>query len=139
MAQDLKKYKIGYEKHFGVKELASFCIQYVPISECVPFYVYIFFLKLQLNVIDFSFCIRLLRDHFSFFFALEMIVGLEMLNPIISVNQSTSMVNYCFPIWSLSKYLKLFERPMPFARRYITGAKSDVRVSLRYVTKNNIF
>ena len=38
-----------------------------------------------------------------------MIVGLEMLGPIISVNQYTSMVNDCFPISSLSK--QLFERP----------------------------
>ena len=122
MAQGLEKYKVGYEMHCGEKERASFSIQYVPFSEYVHFYVYIF-LNLQLNVIDFSFCIHLLRDLFSLLFALEIIVGLEMLGSIISVNQSTSMVNYCFPI----------------SLRYVTDAKSDVQVSLRYVTKNNIF
>ena len=61
------------------------------------------FNEIELNVIiDFSFCIHFLRDLFSLLFALEMIVGLEMLGPIISVNQSTSMVNDCFPISSLS-------------------------------------
>ena len=106
--------------HFGEKEQASFCTQYVPFSEYVPFYVYLFFLKLQLNVIDFSFCIQLLRDLLSLFFPLEMIVGLEVLGSFISVNQSTSMVNYRFPISSLSKYLKLFEWPTHFVRRHVT-------------------
>ena len=91
MAQGSVKYKVGYELHCGEKELAFFCILVY-----VPFYVYIlFFLKLLLNVIDFSFWIHLLRDLFSvgkkkkkMLFVLEMIVGLEMPGPItlVSVN-----------------------------------------------------
>ena len=98
---------------------------------------------MQLNATDFSFCIHLLQDLFflrkSKLFTLELTVGLEMPSPIISISQSTSMVKDCFPISSLSKYLKLFEQPTPLAQRYVTGAKSDIQVSLRYVTKNNIF
>ena len=81
------------------KKLAFFCI-----LECTFLSVQ-FFLKLQLNVTDFLFYIHLLRDLFSLrkskLFALEIIVRLEMLGPIISFNQSTSMVNDCFPISSL--------------------------------------
>ena len=119
------------------KELAFFCT-----LAYVPFYVFICFVKLQLNVIDFSFCIHLLRDLFSLpkskLFVLEMIGGSEMPGPIISVNQSTSMVNDCFPISSLSKYLKLSKRPALSARRYVTLLTLKATSKCPYVTSTKI-
>ena len=112
MAQGLVKYKVGYELHCGEKELAFFCILVY-----VPFYVYIlFFLKLLLNVIDFSFWIHLLRD----FFSVRKKKNVRFRNDswvrnawsdYVSVSQSTSMVNDWIPISSLSEYLKLLNGP----------------------------
>ena len=105
------------------------------LQTCICIFVRVhFFLKLQLIVIDFSFCIHLLQDPFSLrkskLFALEMIGGSEMPGPIISsVNQSTSMVN---------DYLKRFERPALLARLYVTLLALKATSKFPYVTSPKI-